>query len=373
MPLNKEKLGNLITQIDKRNKAAQLGVERVRGISVKKVFTTTKADLYGVSLNNYKIVPPQTFAYVADTSRRGDKIAIAFNDSKDEYLISSIYTTFAIKSQQLLPEYLGLFFNRAEFDRLARFNSWGSARETFDWKDFCELEIEIPPLAVQQKYVSIYHAILTELDVHIKKGAYLQNISKIYLESVKKSNKKKKISELLQEVDSRNIDGTIKNVQGINIAKQFMPSIADTTCVDLTRYKVIKKGQFAYSGMQTGRDKCVRIALYDKDTPSIISPAYTVLEVASGVVPEYLMGWFSRSEFDRIGWFMSDSSIRANLDLNVFYQIEVPIPPYEIQKAVANIQKSFKSTTLITDGLSKISSTICPILVAGALKEGAKL
>lgn len=81
MPLNKEKLGNLITQIDKRNKAAQLGVERVRGISVKKVFTTTKADLYGVSLNNYKIVPPQTFAYVADTSRRGDKIAIAFNDS----------------------------------------------------------------------------------------------------------------------------------------------------------------------------------------------------------------------------------------------------------------------------------------------------
>lgn len=152
-----------------------------------------------------------------------------------------------------------------------------------------------------------------------------------------------------------------------------MPSIADTTCVDLTRYKVIKKGQFAYSGMQTGRDKCVRIALYDKDTPAIISPAYTVLEVASDVVPEYLMGWFSRSEFDRIGWFMSDSSIRANLDLNVFYQIEVPIPPYEIQKAVANIQKSFKSTTLITDGLSKISSTICPILVAGALKEGAKL
>ena len=106
-----------------------------------------------------------------------------------------------------------------------------------------------------------------------------------------------------------------------------MPSVANIYNVDLSKYKLVKNGQFAFSGMQTGRDECIRIALYHGEKPIIISPAYTVFAVKENtVLPEYVMMWFSRKEMDRLGWFMSDSSIRTNLDLDRFYEMEIPIP-----------------------------------------------
>lgn len=375
MPLTRIKLADAIERVECPNTDLQYGVLDVRGVNNSKKFIRTKANINNRDLSKFQIVFPHCFVFNHRTSRNGSKFSIAYNDTESAVICTEDYVVFRVKETYadiVAPEWLYLYFNRSEFDRYVITNSWGSSTEFYNWEDICTLKLEVPPLAVQKRYISVYYLIDDALKAYIQKGQYLQQLCKSYLESVKYTAKKEKIGNLLREVNYRNADGVFKEVQGINISKQFMPSIADTTCVDLTRYKVIKKGQFAYSGMQTGRDKCVRIALYDKDTPAIISPAYTVLEVASGVVPEYLMGWFSRSEFDRIGWFMSDSSIRANLDLNVFYQIEVPIPPYEIQKAVANIQKSFRRTISMTDEMSKISSTICPILVSGALKEGAK-
>ena len=112
----------------------------------------------GVSLTSYKIVNTGEFAYVADTSRRGDKIALALNSRKSPFLVSSIYTTFRSKNiNDLLPEYLYLLLSRREFDRYARFNSWGSARETFDWCELCRVQIPLPPPEVQQSIVKIYH------------------------------------------------------------------------------------------------------------------------------------------------------------------------------------------------------------------------
>ena len=101
----------------------------------------------GVSLKSYKVVQPHEFAYVADTSRRGDKIALALNTTEKPVLISSIYTAFRSKdTDRLLPGYLLLLLNRTEFDRYTRFNSWGSARETFDWSEMCRVEIPVPPI-----------------------------------------------------------------------------------------------------------------------------------------------------------------------------------------------------------------------------------
>ena len=143
---------------DERNSAGKYTLEDVRGISTEKKFISTKANLDGVSLNSYKIVSPREFVYVADTSRRGDKIALALNDSNKGYLISSIYTTFCSKDEKtLLPGYLYLFFNRFEFDRYSRYNSWGSARETFDWSEMCRIQIPLPPIQIQQKIVDLYN------------------------------------------------------------------------------------------------------------------------------------------------------------------------------------------------------------------------
>ena len=178
---------------------------------------------------------------------------------------------------------------------------------------------------------------------------------------------------MLAEVDNRNDNGTATNVQGINIEKQFMPSVADITGVDLKKYKLVQNGQFAFSGMQTGRDKCIRIALYREDKPIIISPAYTVFETKDTTVsPEYIMIWFSRMETDRRGWFMSDSSIRTNLDLDRFYEIEIPVPDEKMQKAIVDIYTVYTLRRNTNEQLKKQIKDICPILIRGSLEDGGE-
>ncbi len=153
----KLKIGEFIEQYDKRNSDNRLTLNSVKGISTEKSFIDTKADMNGVSLTSYKVVDTNTFVYVPDTSRRGDKMAIALNRGEEPLLVSSIYTTFKSKdTAKLLPEYLFMFFNRPEFDRYARFNSWGSAREVFTMDDMNDVEIPIPDISVQREIVNIH-------------------------------------------------------------------------------------------------------------------------------------------------------------------------------------------------------------------------
>lgn len=150
-------LGEYIESCDERNSDGKYTLDDVRGISTDKKFIPTKANMDGVSLTSYKVVNPNEFAYVADTSRRGDKIALALNSTSSAVLISSIYTAFRSKDiDKLLPGYQYLILSRSEFDRYSRFNSWGSARETFDWSELCRVKIPLPPIEEQRSIVNIY-------------------------------------------------------------------------------------------------------------------------------------------------------------------------------------------------------------------------
>lgn len=162
MALTKYKLGDLIEQSDERNSENQYSVDNVKGISIQKIFIETKANMEGVSLTPYKLVQPDDFAYVTVTSRNGEKITLAHNKTEDTYIVSSSYIVFRVKRQDLLiSDYLFMYFNRSEFDRFSRFNSWGSARETFSWEDMCDMDVELPPIDIQQKYVDIYNAMVS--------------------------------------------------------------------------------------------------------------------------------------------------------------------------------------------------------------------
>ena len=372
MVLNKYKLGELIDLRDERNSDGKFSLEDVRGISTGKEFIETKANMDGVSLDSYKIVNPQEFSYVADTSRRGEKIAVAFNTDIKSVLISSIYTVFRVRrTDLLLSDYLFMYFNRPEFDRYARFNSWGSARETFDWETMCDIDIELPDLATQQKYVDIYKAMVANQQSYERGLDDLKLTFDVLIDNIKHKSVYISVQELLKEIDNRNSDGKIRDVQGINISKQFMPSVADTNGIDLRKYKLVEKNQFAFSGMQTGRDECIRIALNRDDVPVIISPAYTVFESKNeSVLEEYIMMWFSRKESDRRGWFMSDSSVRSNLDLDRFYETQLPIPEITIQQSIVDIYNVYIKRKQINEQLKAQIKDICPILIRGSLKEG---
>lgn len=176
-----EELGNYIQVTDERNSDNALDVKELRGISTSKVFIKSKANTTGVSFNSYKVVEPGQFAYVADTSRRGDKIALAYNDDKP-YIISSIYTTFEITdSDTLIPEFLLIWFKRPEFDRYARFNSWGSARETFDWSEMQRVKLPVPPPDVQRSIVAIHHALESRKQLAERLKATIKKISPILI------------------------------------------------------------------------------------------------------------------------------------------------------------------------------------------------
>ncbi len=154
------KLGEYIELNDKVNANEKFSLEDVKGISVAKCFIDTKADMDGVSLKSYKVIDPKGFCYVTVTSRNGERISLAYNNSKETYIASSSYISFNVKDENLLsPGYLYILLSRSEFDRLARFNSWGSARETFDWADMCRVEIPLPPIEVQEAIVNLYHCL----------------------------------------------------------------------------------------------------------------------------------------------------------------------------------------------------------------------
>ena len=125
--------------------------------------------------------------------------------------------------------------------------------------------------------------------------------------------------------------------------------------------------------MQTGRDECIRIARYRGENPIIISPAYTVFECKNNaVLPDYIMMWFSREESDRRGWFMSDSSIRTNLDLDRFYEISIPVPDTPMQKSVVELYSVYIERRKINKQLKAQIKDICPILIKGSLEEGKR-
>ena len=149
-------IGPYIEECNERNLDGKFTEKEVRGIATSKGLIETKANLDGVSLNSYKLVNPKEIAFVPDTSRRGDKMSLGLNDSDKTYIVSSISSVFNVDKENILPNFLYLWFCRSEFDRYARFNSWGSAREAFSFEDMKRCKIPIPPIDVQRAIVNIY-------------------------------------------------------------------------------------------------------------------------------------------------------------------------------------------------------------------------
>jgi type I restriction enzyme S subunit len=157
-------LGDYIQQSEERNSGNK--IDNLLGISVNKVFIPSKSNKESLNLTNYKAVRERQFGYAPVTSRNGEKISIGLLKGQPG-LVSSTYIVFKVTDKtRLLPEFLSLFFKRAEFDRYARFNSWGSARESFDWDAMCEVKIPIPDSKVQEAIITIYQTLETRKDLN---------------------------------------------------------------------------------------------------------------------------------------------------------------------------------------------------------------
>ena len=360
------RLGDYIEQCDKRNTDLRYDISDVMGMTITKEIISTKANLEGNDLSKFKIVDPGEFVFNPRT--HGKRIGLGLNNTNKAFLISWNNIAFRIAyKDKLLPNYLYLYFNRDEWDRYACFNSWGSSTEVFTWNELCRMEIPLPSVAEQQKVVNVWRAFREIKEQNEAKAAPLMQLCQSYIQEIRKKNNVRnyRIGNAIEVIDKTNKDGSPYEVLGLNNNKMFMPTVASMDTINTSKYKIIRKGEFAFSGMQTGRDKCIRIALYDKDIPALISPAYTtfILDKEEPILPEYFMMIFKNPEMDRLGWFYSDSSVRANLDWNRFIDIEIPLPPIEVQQAIVNIYKCANKAKLIAEEADRLSREVCPALL----------
>ena len=369
MTMKKYKLGELIELTDERNSSGRYSLEDVKGISTEKNFIETKANMDGVSLDSYKVVNFRDFAYVPDTSRRGDKIALAFNNNSRSVLISSIYTTFKCNRLDLLiPEFLYMYFSRPEFDRYSRFNSWGSARETFSWEDFCDIDITLPSIEQQRKYVDVYLALQNNLAAYQSKVEELKLVCDGYIEDLRRKMPVEKIGLYIRPCDERNSDLKIKLAQGITNDKEFATpkQVAEAE----TSAKIVRKGQFAYNRATTRNGEKISIA-YRTGDDCVVSSAYQIFEISAKdkLYPEYLMMWYKRSEFDRYARYMSKGSAHEFFEYEDMEDVQIPIPSFETQKAIASIYNIYKERQRIAEVLKEQLKNICPVLIRGSLTE----
>ncbi len=373
MALTKYKLGKLIEPCDVRNYDGLYTLDDIKGISTSKEFIDTKANMDGVSLSSYKVVGCQEFAYVADTSRRGDKIAIAFNTGTKPILISSIYTVFCVSDKEkLLSDYLFMFFNRPEFDRYARFNSWGSARETFDWDTMCDVEIELPDLPTQQKFVDIYKAMIANQQCYERGLEDLKLVCDGYIEDLRRNMPCEKIGPYITRHDVRNGKDGTKNVMGISTSKQFREPTAKVNKDELANYKVCRPRQIGFV-QTTHNEKVFTYAFNNTNDDIVISSVNEVFSTQEDkLYPEYLCMFFNRTEFDRYARFHSWGSARETFTWNDLIEVEIPIPDIEIQKAIASVYSAYIKRREINEQLKSQIKCICPILIKGAIKEGKK-
>ena len=370
MALSKYKLGELISIVDERNK---YGYKSFYGININKEFMPTVADTSELDESKYKVVRKNRFVFSGMQTGRDECIRISMYMGEDPIIVSPAYTTFEVTgTEKILPVYFFMLFLTKEKDRLGWFYSDSSIRSNLDWDRFCDIDIDLPDLATQQKYVDIYLAMVKNQKAYEKGLSDLKLVCDGYFDVAKHKNTKC-LGDLIEKVDNRNVNCDYKkdSVKGITNNKEFAETKADIDSVDLSKFKIVRSEEFAYNSRTDGRDMLV-LALNRTQAPVIVTFNYNVFKVKdkNKVLPEYLYAFFKRSEFDRRVRFNSWGSSQELLTWENLCDIKVPVPDINEQRAFALINAVYIKRKEINEKLKSRIKSLCPILIKGSLEEG---
>lgn len=372
MTLTRYKLGELIELCDAKNENLQYNINDVKGISIQKIFIETKADMTDVSLKPYILVQPDDFAYVTVTSRNGEKITLAHNTTDKTYIVSSSYIVFRVKNNEhLLSDFLFMYFNRPEFDRYSRFNSWGSARETFSWEDMCDIDIDLPPIEIQQKYVDVYNAMLENQKSYERGLDDLKLTCDAYIEDLRRKMPCETIGPYIEERNKKNENNAITLFQGVNVDHVFTDP--KRTAEDSEEGNIVRTGQFAFNKVMKAHNTKLPIAL--REGPDcVVSNSYQVFEVTNlkKMLPKYLLLWLNRTETQRYAGFISFGTTRDIFTFDDMKEISIPLPSEEIQQSIINIFASYQKRYEINERLKAQVKELCPILIKGSIEEAKR-
>jgi type I restriction enzyme S subunit len=270
----------------------------------------------------------------------------------------------------LLPEYMMMWFQRPESDRYGWFISDSSVRASLEWERFCEIQIPIPDIDEQRKFVALYNGLLTNQKTYENSLADLQLICDSYIENLIKSEQPKVLGEYIEQSDERNNDLKIDNLIGISVNKVFMETRSNKEQLELSNYKIVRPREFGYVSVTSRNGEKISIAILDGE-PGLVSSTYTVFRVkdTSVLLPEYLFLFFKRSEFDRYARFHSWGSARETFDWADICNVKLPIPDIKVQEAIVTIYHTLETRKRINEHLKNTIKPLCPVLMRGVVES----
>lgn len=368
MALTNIKLGDYIKRSTKNNNKLLYGEEFIEGVNNQGIFTRPKGSTKGVNLKPYKIIENGAFVYNPTRLNIG---SIAYR-TDGLCIVSHLYIVFYLteKGKKIInPDYLFMYFRRKEFFREVEFRNFGSQRPEFSFKDMSEIIVPLPPLHIQNKYVEVYKSMLDNQKVYETGLEDLKLVCDATIDKLQKYENKEQIGKFIELYDARNKKNEPLSFKGLSMENYFIDSIANSHGLDFTKYKVVYPKTFAAVLMKVGRDKRITIAKNNSNEKYMISSAYFTFKTTSTINEDYLMSVMSNNNFDLRCWFNSDSSIRGSLEWNRFCEVEIPLPPLHIQQCIADIYNAYITRKEINEKLKQQIKDICPILIAGAIKE----
>ena len=375
MGLNKYCLGELLELLENNNSDLKFDARHVRGVNNLKKLMPTKVDVSDRDLSKFQIVRPGEFVFNHRTSRNGSKFSIAYNDGASTIICTEDYVVFRVRpdcTSILMAEWLYMYFNRSEFDRYVITNSWGSSTEFYNWEDICSITLELPDLSTQEKYVAIYKAMQANQQSYERGLEDLKLVCEGYIKELRHTAPVMPIRDYLVEMNERNDAGlSLEAVRGLATSKEMIPTKADMHGVSLKNYKVVKPRQIAYVPDTSRRGDKVSLGFNDSDEDVLVSSISVVFGTDPDyLLPEYLMLFLTRSEFDRYARYNSWGSARETFTFDDLGEMKIPIPSIGIQQSISQIFATYKMRNSICERLKSQLSAICPILIRGSLSDG---
>ena len=374
MALTKQKIGSLIIPYNVACNQ-QLPASEISGVNREKEFFEPARQV-GSDTTAYKVVPPGYFACNLMHVGRDVVLPIAYNSTLNRKIVSPAYTVFRLQNHNIIdPYFLSMMMKSEEMDRFFWFFTDSSVRDGLSFNDFCEIELSLPSIDIQQKYVNIYKAMVANLKAYENGLEDLKLTCDGYIENLKKTASLRKLGDYIQLSDERNSDNQygLDSVRGISIEKKYIPTKADMNDVNLSPYYVVKPGEYAYVSVTSRNGEKISLALNDSLDTYICSSSYIVFRCNKSLLdPRYLRIIFGRAEFDRYARFNSWGSARETFDWPEMCEVQIPVPDISVQKSIVDIFSVYNKRKEIVEKMSAGIRLVCPILIKGAIEEARR-
>lgn len=361
------KLGDFIIRSTVNNKDLRYGVDLIRGVSNEGMFTSPKGSTLDINLAPYKTVNNGAFVYNPSRLNIG---SLAYR-TEGLCIVSHLYIVFYLNEEgkkRINPEYLFMYFRRDEFYREVTFRNFGSQRPEFNFNDMSDLEIPLPDIVIQQKYVDIYKAMVANQQSYERGLEDLKLVCDGYIEDLRRKMPCERIKPYIRAVNEKNENNAISLFKGVNVDHVFTEP--KRVAENAEGGSIVRTGQFAFNKVMKSHNTKLPFAL--REGPDcVVSNSYQVFEISNTekLLPKYLLLWMNRSETQRFAGFISFGTTRDIFSFDDLGEVAIPIPSISIQQSIINIFTAYQKRTEINEQLKEQIKNICPILIKGSLEE----